>query len=164
MARLNVGDQAPDFELLNQNEESISLSNFKGEKIVVVFFYPKDETPGCVKEVCAFRDSYEDFTKIGAEVIGISSDSVASHKLFALNRRLPFHLLSDPKGKVRKQYDVSGSFMGFVSGRETFVIGKQGIVRHRFSSQFQIGKHIDEAMRSVTELVDAADQFSSSCE
>ncbi|MEO1804790.1 MAG: peroxiredoxin [Bacteroidota bacterium] len=157
MSKLTIGDHAPDFELLNQDGEPVTLGQFKGKKNVVLFFYPKDETPGCIKEVCSFRDSYEQFQELGAEVIGISSDSVDSHKLFALNRRLPFHLLSDPKGKARKLYTVSTGALGIslLAGRETFVIGKQGIIRHRFASMFQIDQHINDALKVVKELMDA---------
>ncbi len=153
MPKLTIGDKAPDFELKNQDGDPIKLSQLIGERVVVLFFYPKDETPGCIKEVCGFRDHYEEFLKLGAEVIGISSDSVSSHKLFRLSRRLPFPLLSDSKGKVRKLYNVSGSLLGLMPGRETFVIDKKGIIRHRFSSQFQIDQHIEQALHTVKEIM-----------
>lgn len=152
MAKLQIGDPAPEFELLNQKGEMVRLSDYLGKKTVVLYFYPKDETPGCVKEACGFRDSYEDFIEVGAEVIGVSDDSIDSHRLFSLSRRLPFVLLSDQKGKIRKTYGVSGSFLGLIPGRETFVIDKNGILRHRFSSQTQIGTHIKEALEMVREL------------
>lgn len=152
MARLMIGDPAPDFELENQEGKTISLQDYEGRKTVVVYFYPKDETPGCVKEACAFRDQYEDFVDAGAEVIGISADSVNSHKLFALSRRLPFQLLSDPKNKIRKAYGVANDFLGFVPGRETFVIDKYGKIQFRFASQSKISQHIDEALRVVKKL------------
>lgn len=152
MAKLQIGDPAPEFELMNQKGEMVQLSDYLGKKTVVLYFYPKDEAPGCVKEACGFRDSYEDFMEVGAEVIGVSNDTVDSHRLFSLSRRLPFQLLSDPKGKIRKTYGVSGSFLGLIPGRETFVIDKQGVMRHRFSSQTQIGTHIKEALEMVKKL------------
>ena len=146
MAKLNIGDSAPDFELPNQEGRRIKLSDYKGDKHVVLYFYPKDETPGCVKEACGFRDAYEDFLEAGAEVIGISGDSVDSHAQFANKRRLPFQLLSDPQKKVARSYGVSGALFGLLPGRETFVIDKGGVVRSHFSSQFQIDKHIQDAL------------------
>jgi len=152
MPKLQIGDPAPDFELMNQQNKPVSLSSYLGKKAIVLYFYPKDETPGCVKEACGFRDSYEDFLEAGAEVIGVSGDSVDSHHLFALSRRLPFHLLSDPKNKTRKVYGVSNNFLGLVPGRETFVIDKHGTIRFRFASQTQISSHIQEALNFVKEL------------
>jgi peroxiredoxin Q/BCP len=152
MGKLNIGDAAPDFELLNQDGELVRLSDYLGKKKLVVYFYPKDETPGCTKEACGFRDEYESFTGIGAEVIGISADSVNSHKLFQLNRRLPFQLLSDPKNEVRKSFGVSSGFLGLIPGRETFVLDKEGIIRFRFSSQTQISSHIQDALEILQNL------------
>lgn len=152
MRKPGVGDQAPDFELLNQRDETVSLSHYLGKKNIVLYFYPKDETPGCIKEACGFRDNYEAFQEAGAEVMGVSGDSVNSHKLFALSRRLPFQLLSDPKNKIRKLYGVSGDFFGLTPGRETFVIDKEGVIQMRFSSQFQIDQHIEDAIRTVRKL------------
>ena len=146
MAKLNIGDPVPDFALLNQDGETVRLADYRGKKNIVLYFYPKDETPGCVMEACGFRDSYEDFLATGAEVIGVSADSVDSHKAFQRNRRLPFQLLSDPQNSVRKQYGVSGSLLGLLPGRETFVIGKSGQLLHRFASQLQIDSHISEAL------------------
>ena len=152
MPKLNIGDMAPDFELLNQAGKPVSLSQYQGKKHVVLYFYPKDETPGCIKEACAFRDQYEAFIDAKAEVIGVSGDSVDSHKLFQLNRQLPFQLLSDPKNQVRKEYGVASTMLGLVPGRETFVISKEGDIRYHFASQVKIQPHIDEALRIVKEL------------
>ncbi len=149
--KVNVGDQAPDFTLTSQNGEDVTLSQFRGKKNVVLYFYPKDESPGCTREACTFRDSFELFTDLGAEVIGVSADTVESHKSFALNHNLPFTLLSDLNNKVRKLYDVA-STMGFIPGRVTFVIDKRGVVRHVFSSQFQPEKHIQEAREVLIKL------------
>ncbi|MEL6589651.1 MAG: peroxiredoxin, partial [Bacteroidota bacterium] len=142
----NLGTKAPDFALPNQDGQTVRLSDFLGKKHVVLYFYPKDETPGCTKEACGFRDSYESFKDAGAEVIGVSADSPKSHAAFARNHRLSFTLLSDRDKSVAKSYDVSGSLFGLLPGRETFVIDKDGIIRHRFSSQLNIGRHIDDAL------------------
>lgn len=157
MPKVKIGSAAPDFELPNQEGKLVSLRDYRDKKNIVLYFYPKDETPGCTKEACGFRDAYEDFIQAGAEVIGVSADSVDSHKLFALNRRLPFQLLSDTDNKVRKSYGVSGSMLGLIPGRETFVIDRKGIVRHHFSSQFQIDGHINESLNILKDLEEDRD-------
>ncbi len=148
--RVKVGDPAPDFTLPNQSGTMVSLRDFVGKKNVVVYFYPKDFTPGCTKESCTFRDRYEGFTKMGAAVVGISSDSVESHGKFASKYHLPFDILSDDGGKVRALYGVPSS-IGF-PGRVTYIVDKQGVVRHIFSSQFRPKKHINEALRVLKTL------------
>ena len=142
---------APDFTLPSQSGEMVSLKDFLGKRPVVLFFYPKDNTLGCTKEVCAFRDSIEDFSKLDAEVIGISSDSVESHRGFAEKHKLPFTLLSDEGGRVRKLYDVPNSF-GLFPGRVTHVVDKDGIVRHVFSSQIEVEKHVEEALKTLESI------------
>ncbi|USR89842.1 peroxiredoxin [Phormidium yuhuli AB48] len=146
MTSINVGDRAPNFTLKNQNGESVSLSDFKGEKAVVLYFYPKDDTPGCTAESCAFRDSYTTFSDAGAEVIGISGDSVSSHKQFAQKHNLPFTLLSDQGNQVRKLYGVPATLF-ILPGRVTYVIDKEGIVRHIFNSQLDFQGHINESLK-----------------
>ncbi|HLI05916.1 MAG TPA: peroxiredoxin [Ktedonobacteraceae bacterium] len=146
-----VGDQAPDFTLPDQKGQPVSLSSFADKKDVVLYFYPKDFTPGCTAEACSFRDSYEVFKEVGAEVIGISSDSEQSHQDFASRHRLPFILLSDRDGSVRKRYGVS-SLLGLLPGRVTFVIDKRGIVRHIFTAQFAAEQHVQEAMKVLQRL------------
>ena len=148
---LKVGDKAPDFTLPSQMGDNVTLSEFLGKKAIVLYFYPKDESPGCTREACRFRDSYDVFTDLGAEVLGVSSQSVESHKSFATHHGLPFLLLSDADGKVRQLYGVSAT-MGVIPGRVTFIIDKKGVVRHVFSSQFQPEKHIEEALRILKEL------------
>src|SRR5579859_3756801 len=133
--KVQVGDRAPDFTLSNQAGAEVRLNTLLGKSSIVLFFYPKDDTPGCTAEACSFRDSYEVFKEAGAEVIGISSDSVSSHGQFASKHRLPYMLLSDAKGVVRKQYGVPTTF-GLLPGRVSYVIDKEGVVRHIFSSQF----------------------------
>lgn len=155
MAKVNVGDIAPDFELPALDGKSIRLSQFRGKNIVL-YFYPKDETPGCTAEACFFRDNYELFREIGAEVIGISSDSYQSHQEFAKHHSLPFVLLSDSGKQVRKLYGVP-STIGLLPGRVTYVIDSQGVVRHIFSSQFQPKKHVEEALTVLKTLTGKAE-------
>jgi peroxiredoxin Q/BCP len=149
--RVKVGDRAPDFTLPDQSNRMVSLKDYVGKKVIVLYFYPKDFSSGCTAEACAFRDSYDVFKEAGAEVIGVSSQSVDSHRRFALANTLPFVLLSDESGKVRKLYGVPSS-LGLLPGRVTYVVDKEGIVRHMFSSQFNPAKHIEEALRIVKEL------------
>jgi peroxiredoxin Q/BCP len=148
---IGVGDKAPDFQLTDQAGRRVSLADFRGKKAVVLYFYPKDETPGCTKEACSFRDSYEDFVGAGAEVIGVSGDSVDKHKSFAEHHRLPFTLLADEGNKLRKAYGVPAT-LWILPGRVTYVIDRQGVVRHVFDSQLQATKHIDEALGVVRSL------------
>lgn len=146
-----VGAPAPDFTLLDAGGTPVRLSEFRGRAEVVLFFYPKDNTPGCSAEACAFRDSHEVFKEAGAEVIGISSDTEGSHQRFAERLRLPFRLLSDADGAVRARYGVPRT-LGLLPGRVTYVIDREGIVRHIFSSQFQPAKHVTEALAVLKTL------------
>ncbi|MEZ4407911.1 MAG: peroxiredoxin [Polyangiales bacterium] len=148
---LAVGERAPDFTLNDQHGEPVTLSSFAGQKCVVLYFYPKDDTPGCTAESCSFRDHYAEFTDAGAEVIGVSSDSEASHKAFAEKHRLPFTLVSDAGGALRKRYGVP-STLGLLPGRVTFVIDKEGVVRHVFNSQMEATRHIGEALAVLKRL------------
>lgn len=147
---LGVGDRAPDFTLPSSSD-AVRLADVLRDKTVVLYFYPKDETAGCTAEACAFRDSYEVFTQAGAEVIGVSDDTVESHRSFAAHHRLPFQLLSDPGGEIRLRYGVS-AFLGLLHGRVTFVIDRQGIVRHVFDSQFKVTRHVAEALETIRGL------------
>ena len=143
---VRVGDVAPDFTLPSQSGEPVRLHDFVGRQAVVLFFYPKDYTAGCTAEACAFRDNYEVLQKAGAEVIGISSDSVGEHQRFAERYRLPFTLLSDRAGAVRR-LDGAQSMLGLVPGRVTYIIDRQGIVRHVFSALFDGKRHVAEALK-----------------
>jgi peroxiredoxin Q/BCP len=149
--KVNVGDKAPDFTLPSQMGDNVTLSEYFGKKNIVLYFYPKDETRGCTREACEFRDRYNVFTNLGAEVLGVSSDTLESHKSFATHHGLPFLLLSDEKGEVRELYGVP-STMGIIPGRVTYIIDKKGVVRHIFNSQFQPEKHIEEALKILKEL------------
>lgn len=145
---IKVGDRAPDFTLTSQKGDKVSLSDFMGKKAVVVYFYPKDDTPGCTAESCAFRDSYEVFKEVGAEVIGISADNTESHSRFASKYNLPFILLSDPKNEVRKAFGVPATLF-VLPGRVTYVIDKEGIVKHIFDSMLDFKAHVDEALKTL---------------
>ena len=129
----------------------VTLSGFRGKHAVVLFFYPKDNSPVCTAEACSFRDSYEAFKQSGAEVIGISSDSEGSHRLFSKLWRLPFTLLSDPNGEVRAHYGVART-LGLFPGRVTYLIDREGIVRHVFCSQFQPIRHVREMLERLESL------------
>ena len=146
--KIKTGDKAPSFKLLNQQGIEVSLDSLLKEHIVVLYFYPKDETPGCTTEACKFRDDYEIFKDNGAEVVGISSDSVESHLKFSQNHNLPFQLLSDVDGRIRKKYDVPKT-LGLIAGRVTYIIDQSGKILHVFNSQFKPQKHIDEAIRII---------------
>ncbi|MGF1494767.1 MAG: peroxiredoxin [Microcoleaceae cyanobacterium] len=143
---VKVGDPAPDFTLTSQTGETVNLKDFLGQKTVILYFYPKDDTPGCTAEACAFRDSYEVFQQAGAEVIGISGDSVQSHQQFAAKHNLPFTLLSDPKNTVRKLYGVPAT-LWVMPGRVTYVIDKEGVVRLVFDSMLNFKAHVEESMK-----------------
>jgi peroxiredoxin Q/BCP len=150
-APIKIGDRVPDFSLASQSGTTVKLSDFLGKKCVVLYFYPKDDTPGCTAESCAFRDSYEVFSEAGAEVIGISGDSVDSHVRFAAKYNLPFTLLSDQNNQVRKLFGVPTT-MFILPGRVTYVIDKEGIVRHIFDSMLDFKAHVDEALKTVKSL------------
>ncbi|MFI5236008.1 MAG: peroxiredoxin [Gemmatimonadales bacterium] len=148
---LKPGDIAPDFTLPDQNGTPVSLGAFKGKRTVVLYFYPYDETRGCTAEACRFRDDYEVFTAAGAEVIGVSSDSVTSHAGFAAHHRLPFTLLSDGDGAVRKLYRVGRQLL-FIPARTTFIINRDGVIRHVFAQLFNAERHVDLALAMVRSL------------
>jgi thioredoxin-dependent peroxiredoxin len=148
---LGPGDPAPDFTLNDQDGKPVRLADFHGHKNVVVYFYPKDDTPGCTKESCSFRDHFAAFTDVGAEVIGISSDSEESHRKFKDKYKLPFTLLADRGGKVRAAFKVPRS-AGILPGRVTYVIDKEGVIRHAFSSQLDVTRHVDEAQEVLRRL------------
>ncbi|HJY67834.1 MAG TPA: peroxiredoxin [Streptosporangiaceae bacterium] len=152
MARgIGVGDQAPDFTLPSQSGKPVRLSDRLGEQVVVLYFYPRDNTRGCTAEACAFRDSHEVFSEAGAEVIGVSSDSADRHAAFAGRYDLPFTLLSDAGGRIRKTYGVP-AVLGVLPGRVTYVIDRQGTVRHVFNSMTNIDQHVGDALTVVRRL------------
>jgi len=149
--KVSVGDVAPDFTLADQSGTPVRLGDLLGEKSVVLYFYPKDETPGCTIEARAFRDSYDKFSAKDAQVVGVSSDSVRSHGRFARRHNLPFLLLSDPDGAVRRLYGVEKT-LGLLPGRVTYVIDQGGTVRHVYSSQLRATRHPREALMVLSAL------------
>ncbi|HEY4651678.1 MAG TPA: peroxiredoxin [Pontibacter sp.] len=149
--KVNVGDKAPDFELLRADGGLFRLSEQLQEKHVVLYFYPKDNTPGCTKQACEFRDQYEVFQEHGAEVVGISSDSTGSHEQFEQSHRLPFVLLSDQGGRVRNLYGVPRKF-GIIPGRVTYVIDRSGTVRYIFNSMTKPLEHVKNALEVLQQL------------
>lgn len=144
---LKVGDKIPDFSLRDQNGEIFSSADLRDEKPLVIFFYPKDNTSECTKQACSFRDSYEDFIALGAEVVGISSDSERSHSKFADKYRFPFKLLSDTDKSVRRLFKVKNSLL-VVPGRETYVVDKTGTILMVFNSMKASG-HMKRAMKAL---------------
>ena len=149
--KVGVGDMAPDFTLPDQRGNPVRLRDLLGRKTVVLYFYPKDETPGCVLEARAFRDRYEHFNAQGAEVVGVSSDTVKSHQRFSKRHGLPFVLLSDREGAVRALYGVEKT-LGVLPGRVTYVIDQAGVVRQVYSSQLLATRHSREALAVLSNL------------
>lgn len=151
-AQIAIGDKIPNFELKDQHNKTFKTADAVGKNILVVYFYPKDDTPGCTKEACSFRDNFKDFEDAGARVIGISADDVASHKAFAEKYKLSYTLLADTKNEVRKKFGVPGDIFGLIPGRVTYVIDKEGIVRYVFNSQTNAEKHISESLSAIKKL------------
>jgi peroxiredoxin Q/BCP len=148
---IQIGDVAPDFTLPDQDGQPASLADLLRDGCLVLYFYPKDDTPGCTVEACLFRDENQTFADAGARVVGVSSDSVESHRSFADKCRIPFTLLSDRGGAVRARFGVPRT-LGLIDGRVTYVIDRRGIVRHVFNSQIRARKHVEEALRLVRTL------------
>mgnify|MGYP006289330889 CR=1 FL=1 len=149
---MKKGERITAFSLPDQNGEEVCIDDYIGKQPLVIYFYPKDETPGCTKEACSFRDSMKDFEELNAKVIGISADSDESHKAFAENHNLNFTLLSDPDKKVRKLLNVPSDMFGFLDGRVTYVVDKEGIIRHIFKSQLNATRHVEEAKKVLSAL------------
>ncbi len=152
MNEIKIGSTIPAFTLPDQNGKLFDINSVLGKKNLVIYFYPKDDSPGCTAQACAFRDQFEVFTEADAVIIGISSQSVKSHKAFAEKHRLSFTLLSDEGNKIRKQFGVPTNLLGLLPGRVTYVADKSGKVIYTFNSQLQTEKHVDEALRILKEL------------
>ncbi len=150
--KIEVGSKVPDFSLFDQDGKLFHMADIIGKRNLVIYFYPKDNTAGCTKEACTFRDMYQDFTDAGADVIGISSDSHESHSGFATSNKLPFTLLSDENKTVRKLFGVPTDLFGLIPGRVTYIADKQGLVRYIFKSQTQVEKHVNESLRILKTL------------
>jgi len=144
---LKIGDKLPSFSAKDTNGNIFNSQDYIGKQPLVIYFYPKDNTPGCTAQACSFRDSYEEFKDLGAEVIGISSDTVTSHLKFKSKFNLPFILLSDNDKKLRKLFGVQNSLF-IIPGRETFVIDKHGVVIMVFNSMSS-EIHIIKALKAL---------------
>ncbi|WP_024768872.1 peroxiredoxin [Aquimarina macrocephali] len=149
---LQVGDKVPEFIATNDKGEQFLSSDIIGKKNLILYFYPKNFTPGCTKEACSFRDNYVDFVTLGVEVIGISADSIKSHARFKSKYALPFMFLSDPKGELRKLFGVKSELLGLLPGRETYVIDEKGIIQLKFNSM-KASEHLDKVIEKIKEMV-----------
>lgn len=143
MKKIEVGDTIPNINLKDENGIEVNINSIK--KPLIIYFYPKDETPGCIKEACKFRDEFQSFVDLGVQVFGISGDSSASHKKFKEKYHLPFTLLADSNNEVRKKFGVPKSLL-FLPGRVTYVVNEKGVVMYMFNSQFGAEKHIENAL------------------
>ncbi len=151
---VEVGQAVQDFKLTNNQGETVKLSDYKG-KNVVLYFYPKDDTPGCTTEACDFRDNYESFKDLDAVILGVSPDSEESHKKFIDKHDLPFELLVDKEKEVAEQFGVwqkknkfGKEYMGIV--RSTFIIDKEGVLQQEFRN-VQVKGHVDQALNYIRE-------------
>ncbi len=151
---VKVGDDVPSFVLKDQFGETFDMKEFIGSTAMVVYFYPKDDTPGCTKEACSFRDSYQEFTDKEIKVIGISSDDVESHKNFAEKYNLPFTLLADTKNEVRNLFGVKGNVLGLIPGRVTYVVDKKGKIVFMYDSQLKAQRHIEESINAINNTLE----------
>ncbi len=150
--QIEVGSKVPSFTLNDQDGKPFNIDTVAGKYPLVIFFYPKDESSVCTKEVCSFRDSFDKFHEYGAKVIGISGDDVNSHKEFATHHNLNFTLLADPGNKVRKLFGVPKTL--FIPGRVTYIIDRKGIVIHQFNAMMQSDKHVEEALAALKTMDD----------
>lgn len=146
------GSMLPEFTALDQHGNTFDIREKIGKQVLVIYFYPKDDSPGCTKEACAFRDQFEVFRDAGAFIIGISSQSVQSHKEFAEKHRLNYTLLSDEGSRIRRLFGVPTDFLGLIPGRVTYIAGKDGKVVYTFNSQVRAAEHVDKALEVVKSL------------
>lgn len=152
MSSTILGQPAPDFQREAHDGRQVWLAGYRGQQVVVLYFYPRDGTSVCTRQACRFRDTHGEFARAGAAVIGVSADSLDRHREFAARQRLPFLLVSDGDGALRKAYRVPKT-LGFLPGRVTYVIDKRGIVRHIFSSLLAADRHVAEALETVRRLL-----------
>lgn len=149
---IQVGDRAPLIDLKDQNGTERRSDQLAGRPLVL-FFYPKDDTPGCTMEACAFRDSYGELQALGAEVWGVSGDDGASHGRFSQRHQLPYPLLVDQGNSLRQAFGVPGALLNLLPGRVTYVIDADGVVRHVFNNLLDGPAHAREAMAALQRLV-----------
>lgn len=147
---LQIGDPAPDFTLPDQDGQPVALKDLRGQR-VVIYFYPKDDTPGCTMEACAFRDSYSELQELGAEVWGVSGDGASSHRRFAERHQLPYPLLVDESNKLREAFGVARSLF-VLPGRVTYVIDGDGVVRLVFNALLDATAHVAQAKAALQQL------------
>ena len=150
---IRIDDKIPNFTARDLNGNNFDSQNYIGKKPLVIYFYPKDNTAGCTIQACTFRDQYQDFTDLGAEVIGISSDSVASHQKFSATYQLPFILLSDENQKIRNLFGVPKGLLGLAPGRVTYVVDNNGVVKMIFDNGLMVKKHISKALEAIKKIV-----------
>lgn len=144
--RIQIGDRVPTFTLLDQNGNEFLIEDCIGKIAMVIYFYPKDNTTGCIKEACGFRDNYESFKDLRVKIIGISSDDVQSHKAFAAKYNLPFTLLADVDNEVRERFGVPNSLFGMIPGRVSYVVDENGVVINIYESLLKPQRHIEESL------------------
>jgi thioredoxin-dependent peroxiredoxin len=145
---LAIGDRLPDFTATDHTGRTIRSGDLVGKRALVVYFYPKNNTPACTAEACEFRNFSDEFAAAGAEVLGVSGDSDPSHRAFAARFKLPFGLVSDSSGELRRLFGVPKTF-GLLPGRVTYVFDAAGVLRHVFSSQLRAKAHVEEALKTV---------------
>ncbi len=148
---LKKGDIIPSVKLKDQDDNDFAIDKYKGSNPVVIYFYPRNFTPGCTTEACDFRDQYQDFRDLGAEVIAISADSAESHRKFSSQYNLPFIFLSDENKVARKAFGVKSSLFGLIPGRETFIFDKSGALRMRYNN-LSASNHTSIALEKLKEF------------
>jgi peroxiredoxin Q/BCP len=151
MEGIKVGDKMPLFGAKDQDGNDFYIQSVVHKKILVIYFYPKDETPGCTKQACSFRDEYKEIKAAGAEVIGISGDSAKSHKKFAQNHQLPYILLSDDDKSIRKLFGVPSAMLGLISARVTYLVDLQGIVQMVYNNM-NAAEHTSRAFEAIKKI------------
>ncbi|MFN3951594.1 MAG: peroxiredoxin [Thermaurantimonas sp.] len=149
---LSIHTPAPIFDFVNQHGENVNLKDIIGKKMIVIYFYPKDFTPGCTAQACTFRDAYEDLVDLGAEVIGVSADSSESHARFSAQYALPYHLVSDKDGRIRRLYDISTGIIGVLFSRITYIIDLSGKIAWAYKSNLSPASHIAEAKNALKKI------------
>jgi len=152
VGELEVGDRVPSFTLPDQDGQPFRLEDALAKGPLVLFFYPKDDSPVCTREACSFRDASAEFLAAGAVVAGVSTDDSASHRRFADKHELPFPLLADVDGGLRRKLGMPRKMVGMLESRVTYVIDRQGILRHRFEAMLSASRHVDEALATVRAL------------
>lgn len=146
---IKIGDRISNFTAKDSNGNDFDLQNYLGKKTLIIYFYPKDDTPGCTKQACEFRNQYDKFLDLDAVVIGISGDDSSSHQNFSAKYQLPFILLSDSDKKIRRKFGIKSTFFGLLSNRVTFVIDKKGIVIMRYDNIFKPIEHIKKSLETL---------------